>query len=71
MILDKMGGGIDEGKLRLAVEEVIDENRKVVGEVKTGKSKAINFLVGQVMKKTSGRADPQFVERILKETIVK
>ena len=48
----------DDGALAAAVKEAIQENPKAVEDYKAGKNGAINFLVGQVMKKTRGRADP-------------
>jgi aspartyl-tRNA(Asn)/glutamyl-tRNA(Gln) amidotransferase subunit B len=46
--------------------EVIGENPKTVEAYKKGKDNALMFLVGQVMKKTAGRANPKVVQDILK-----
>jgi aspartyl-tRNA(Asn)/glutamyl-tRNA(Gln) amidotransferase subunit B len=55
----------DEGELEAVVEAVLAENPQPVADVRQGKDKAVAFLVGQVMRKTSGRADPRDVgERI-------
>lgn len=59
----------DEGELARIVDEVIAENRDVADEVRAGKDRAITFLVGQVMKKTRGRANPQAVNRLLRERL--
>jgi aspartyl-tRNA(Asn)/glutamyl-tRNA(Gln) amidotransferase subunit B len=48
----------DDGVLQAAIKEVITENPKAVEDYRAGKKGAMNFLVGQVMKKTRGRSDP-------------
>jgi len=48
-----------------AVDAVIATNAKIVEEIKGGKEKGIGFLVGQVMKATKGKANPQLVNEIL------
>ncbi|ABS55376.1 glutamyl-tRNA(Gln) amidotransferase, B subunit [Methanoregula boonei 6A8] len=55
----------DDGALAAAVKEVISENPKAIEDYKAGKNGAINFLVGQVMKKTRGRADPGELNRLV------
>lgn len=59
----------DEKEIEKVVEEVIKENSSVVEEVKSGKEKALTYLVGQVMKKTKGKANPQIVNKLLREKI--
>ncbi|MET1124774.1 MAG: Asp-tRNA(Asn)/Glu-tRNA(Gln) amidotransferase subunit GatB [Archaeoglobaceae archaeon] len=49
--------------------EAIEENPKAVEDYYAGKRQALNFLVGQVMKKTRGRADPAETARILRELL--
>jgi len=44
---------------------VIAENGKSVGEYHAGSTKVFGFLVGQVMKKTAGKADPRSVNELL------
>ncbi len=58
----------DEGELEKIVEQVLSENPKAVDDVKSGgkkSKKARGFLVGQVMQKTGGRANPKVVSEIL------
>jgi aspartyl-tRNA(Asn)/glutamyl-tRNA(Gln) amidotransferase subunit B len=55
----------DENELKTIINEVIKENPKVIQEIKNGKKKAIGFLVGQVMQKTEGKANPKIVNEIL------
>ncbi|MCL2662522.1 MAG: Asp-tRNA(Asn)/Glu-tRNA(Gln) amidotransferase subunit GatB [Oscillospiraceae bacterium] len=55
----------DTGLLESAIKEVLSENPKSVDEFKGGSQKVFGFLVGQVMKKTSGKADPRSVNELL------
>jgi len=59
----------DEGTLQTAIEEVIDENASIAEEYRAGKEKVFGFLVGQVMKKTKGKADPGKVSELLKRLL--
>lgn len=56
----------DVGELEASVEKVISENVKSVEDYKAGKENAIKFLMGQVMKETQGKANPQMVMEILR-----
>jgi len=47
------------------------ENEDAVEDYKTGKNEALNFLVGQVMRKTRGTAAPKEVNEMLKREISK
>ena len=55
----------DSGLIEAAVREVLAENEKTVEEYRAGSKKVLGFLVGQVMKKTQGKADPQTVNELL------
>lgn len=59
----------DEGALAAIVDKVIEANPKSVADYKGGKEKALGALVGQVMKKTKGKANPQLVNKLLKERL--
>ena len=59
----------DAGELELAVREVIAENQKPVEDYKKGKKESLQFLVGQVMKKTKGKANPQVARGILEREL--
>ncbi|MGN7297309.1 Asp-tRNA(Asn)/Glu-tRNA(Gln) amidotransferase subunit GatB [Ferdinandcohnia sp. SAFN-114] len=61
----------DEGALTKIIVEVISNNPQSVEDFKSGKGKAIGFLVGQVMKQTKGQANPQMVNKILAEEMNK
>ncbi len=58
----------DAGELEAMVDEVLAENPKAVDDVKSGgkkSKKARGFLLGQVMQKTKGTANPKVVSEIL------
>ena len=59
----------DRSELEKAVKEVISQNPKPVEDFKKGKENAIQFLAGQVMAKTRGRANPEIVQQILKQLL--
>jgi aspartyl-tRNA(Asn)/glutamyl-tRNA(Gln) amidotransferase subunit B len=59
----------DEEALAKIVDKILKENPQVVNDYESGKEKAIGYLVGQVMKETKGSANPQIVNRIIKEKI--
>lgn len=59
----------DNAQLRSAVEEVLLEHAKSVADYRGGKERAFGFLVGQVMKKMHGRANPAVVSELLKEVL--
>ena len=59
----------DDGPICEAAQEAIAEFPQSVIDYRDGKEKAIGFLVGQVMRKTKGRANPDLVNQILKELL--
>lgn len=59
----------DEGTLRKIVTETLDANPQSIDDFKSGKDRAIGFLVGQIMKATKGQANPPLVNKILLEEI--
>ncbi len=59
----------DEGAIASVVDEIIAVNPKSVEDFKAGKDKAIGFLVGQVMKATKGKANPDLVNKLLREKL--
>ncbi len=61
----------DEGALVAVVQKILENNSKSVSDYKEGKKKAMGFLVGQAMKETKGKADPQAINRIFKEELDK
>ncbi|HIA91828.1 TPA: Asp-tRNA(Asn)/Glu-tRNA(Gln) amidotransferase subunit GatB [Candidatus Saccharibacteria bacterium] len=59
----------DEGAIEAIVDSVIAANSSAAEDVKNGEMKAIGFLVGQVMKQSKGKANPQIVNKLLKEKL--
>jgi aspartyl-tRNA(Asn)/glutamyl-tRNA(Gln) amidotransferase subunit B len=59
----------DVGALAAAIDEAIANNPKSVGDYRSGKTQALGFLVGQVMKATRGQANPALVNRLLAERL--
>lgn len=61
----------DESELVAIVEQVLDQNPKVVADYLGGKEAAAGFLVGQLMKATRGRANPETANRLVREALEK
>ena len=59
----------DTGAIEKIVDEVIANNPKNVEEFKAGKEKALNGLVGQVMKASKGKANPAQVNQLLRQKL--
>lgn len=59
----------DVGQLEAVVEKVMANNPKSVEDYRGGKEAALGFLVGQVMKETRGKANPQLVNEILRKKL--
>jgi aspartyl-tRNA(Asn)/glutamyl-tRNA(Gln) amidotransferase subunit B len=59
----------DAGKIEKIVAEVLSENEKAAEDVKKGEMRAIGFLVGQVMKKSQGKANPQMSQELIKKQL--
>ena len=62
-------GIVEEDAVLEAAKQAIDENPKAVNDYKEGQKNSINFLVGQVMRLTRGKADPGETVKILKDLI--
>lgn len=61
----------DEGALRTAIEGILEANPQSVADYRSGKEKAMGFLVGQTMRAMKGKADPAMVNKIVKELLTK
>jgi aspartyl-tRNA(Asn)/glutamyl-tRNA(Gln) amidotransferase subunit B len=59
----------DTDAITAVVSQVLDEHPQEVEDYKAGKRKLLGFFVGQVMKKTRGKANPKIVNEILKEKL--
>jgi len=70
-VVREMGGAqvSDESELRALVDEAIAASPKQLEQYRSGKTALFGFFVGQVMKASGGRANPQVVNNILKEAL--
>jgi len=59
----------DRAQLSGILDTVLAANEQAVAEVRAGNAKPLGFLVGQVMKLTGGRAEPQLVQELLKKRL--
>ena len=59
----------DTGELENAVQEVLNANSPMVEEFRSGKDKVFGFLMGQVMKATKGKGNPQLLNDILRKKL--
>ncbi|MFB6345813.1 MAG: Asp-tRNA(Asn)/Glu-tRNA(Gln) amidotransferase subunit GatB [bacterium] len=59
----------DEDELTSIINEVLEDNPDAVDDVRSGKDQAIGFLVGQVMQKSQGQANPERAKELLRESI--
>ncbi len=64
-----LGKSMDTSALQTFIEEAMRENPKAVEDLLAGKAKAGGAIVGAVMKKASGRADPKMVQEILEKLL--
>lgn len=61
----------DEDTIKQIINKVLDENSKSVEDYKNGKTRVTGFLVGQIMKASKGKANPQVANKLLVEEIKK
>ena len=59
----------DESEIETVIEQVFLDNPKEVDQLRVGKDKLFGFFVGQVMRKTKGKANPQLVNEILRKKL--
>jgi aspartyl-tRNA(Asn)/glutamyl-tRNA(Gln) amidotransferase subunit B len=59
----------DEGELAKIVEEIVKNNPDNVAKFKAGKTTVMGFFVGEIMKATKGKANPQVINKLLKEKL--
>jgi aspartyl-tRNA(Asn)/glutamyl-tRNA(Gln) amidotransferase subunit B len=65
-----LGQVSDTGELEKVVGMVLERNEQSVADFKAGKQNALQFLMGQVMKETKGKANPPMVMELLKKKLV-
>ena len=67
--IDGLAQVTDISAIQKVVEEVLEKNQDKVVEYKSGKDKLFGFFVGQVMKNSGGKANPDIVNEILKDKL--
>tara|TARA_B100000686_G_C16043212_1_gene596312 strand:+ start:22 stop:258 length:237 start_codon:yes stop_codon:yes gene_type:complete len=70
-LLKHLGGGqiSDTSELEEVVQDILKANMDVVAKIKAGKTNSANFLMGQVMKSTKGRAKPDTVLQLILDAV--
>jgi aspartyl-tRNA(Asn)/glutamyl-tRNA(Gln) amidotransferase subunit B len=61
----------DEGAIKEVVLKILEANPQSIADYKAGKDKALGFLVGQAMKETKGKANPQMLNKMFLEELNK
>ena len=61
----------DEGAIKEVVMKILEANPQSIADYKAGKDKALGFLVGQAMKETKGKANPQMLNKMFIEELKK
>ena len=61
----------DEGAIKEVVLKILENNPQSVADYKAGKDKALGFLVGQAMKETKGKANPQMLNKMFIDELKK
>jgi aspartyl-tRNA(Asn)/glutamyl-tRNA(Gln) amidotransferase subunit B len=60
---------VDESELQHICKQVLEENTNIVEQYKKGKTTVIWFFIGQAMKKTGGKANPQTLQPIFEKLL--
>lgn len=61
----------DEGAIKEVVKKILEANPQSIADYKAGKDRALGFLVGQAMKETKGKANPQLLNKLFLEELNK
>jgi aspartyl-tRNA(Asn)/glutamyl-tRNA(Gln) amidotransferase subunit B len=71
VVIEKLGlkQVSDDGAILAMIDEILANNQSKVDEYKAGKEKMFGFFVGQVMKASKGSANPQVVNKLLKQRL--
>jgi len=59
----------DTSQIERWIEEVVEQNAGQAAQYRAGKVQVLGFLVGQVMKRSGGRAEPKAVQRLLRQAL--
>lgn len=61
----------DEGAIKEIVLKILENNPQSIADYKAGKDRALGFLVGQAMKETKGKANPQMLNKLFLDELNK
>lgn len=61
----------DEGEIIKIIHEVLEKNKNQIDEYLSGKEKVFGFFIGQIMRESKGKANPQLVNQLLKSELEK
>ena len=61
----------DEGAIKEIVLKILENNPQSIADYKAGKDRALGFLVGQAMKETRGKANPQMLNKLFLDELNK
>ena len=61
----------DDGEIRVVIRDILKNNPDNLAKYKAGKTTLLGFFVGQAMKATQGKANPEIVNVLLKEELEK
>jgi len=59
----------DSSQIERWIEEVVEQNPAQVAQYRAGKVQVVGFLVGQVMKRSGGRAEPKTVQQLMRQAL--
>ena len=60
----------DRAEIEKIIKEIITQNPRAVQDFKKGKKNAFQYLIGQIMAKTKGKANPEIVNNLLKNLLI-
>ena len=66
---DGLAQNSDASSIEPIVRKIVDAHPDIVAEIRAGKDRKFQFLVGQVMKETRGKSDPKIVSDLMKAAI--
>jgi aspartyl-tRNA(Asn)/glutamyl-tRNA(Gln) amidotransferase subunit B len=61
----------DEAQIETWIDEVIEQHAGPVAQYRAGKTQTLGFLIGQVMKRSGGRAEPKTVQRLMQQALAR
>ena len=70
-IFDSITTPVAKSEIEALIKSVLQKNEGMVNDYKKGKDKLFGFFVGQVMKESKGKANPQLVNQVLKDLLSK